>query len=75
VVEKVKLTIELPKALVDFIQTVDTPESLEKYLENHIVETMQSYVELLESSAGILTERLGLKPVFKEYGVLPSYVM
>ena len=72
-VETVDVTLKLPKAVIDFIKAVDQPDSVEEYLASHTVETMESYVEMLESSPGILMERFNLKPVFKKYGVLPSY--
>ena len=72
-VETVDVTLKLPKALVAFIKAIDNPESLETYLTNHTVETMQSYVEMLGSSPGVLMNRFHLKPVFKQYDVLPSY--
>ena len=71
--EKVEVTLKLPKAVVDFIKSVDKPESLEEYLVQQIVETMQSYVEMLECTAGLLMNRFNLGPVFKEYGVFPDY--
>ena len=72
-VETVDVSLKLPKAVIDFIKAVDQPESLEEYLTSHTVETMESYVEMLESSPGILMERFNLKPVFKQYDVLPHY--
>ena len=71
--ETVDVTLKLPKAIIDFIKAVDQPKSLEEYLTSHTVETMQSYLEMLESSPGVLMERFKLKPVFKQYDVLPSY--
>lgn len=72
-IETVEVSLKLPKAVVDFIKAVDKPESLEKYLEHLIVENTQSYTELLESTSGLIMEKFELTPVFKEYGVLPSY--
>ena len=71
-IEKVKVTLELPKAVVDFIQAVDKPESIETYLVEHFVETMESYCELLESSPGVLMDKFNLKPIFKAYDCLPA---
>lgn len=71
--EFVEVTLKLPKAVVDFIKAIDKPKSLEEHLTKHIVETMQSYVEMLECSPGELIKRFNLGPVFKEYGVFPEH--
>lgn len=51
----------------------DVPE----YLAYTIVDLHMSYVESIcddtKEEPGEIMDRYGLKPVFKEYGVLPSY--
>lgn len=67
--ETVEVTLRLPKALVDFIRTMEG--DVEEYLAYTVVDLHMSYVEGID--AKMLMDHFKLKPVFKEYGVLPSY--
>ena len=67
--ETVEVTLKLPKALVDFLEIMEG--DITEYLTHTIVDLHMSYVESLD--ANMLMRVFNLKPVFKEYGVLPCY--
>ena len=67
--ETVEVTLRLPKALVDFLEIMEG--DIKEYLTHTIVDLHMSYVEGLD--AKMLMQVFKLTPVFKEYGVLPSY--
>ena len=72
--ETVKVTVKLPKAIVDFLK--DTERAVEKYIEDNVVGCVMSDLEFEFSHIPKVEEvirKYGLKPVFKEFGVLPSY--
>jgi len=67
--ETVEVTIKLPKTVVDFIK--DMEGDVQQYIAHTIVDLMVSYVESVNAKQ--LMDQYNLKPVFKEYGVLPGY--
>jgi len=65
----VEVTLKLPKAVADYFR--DNKEPLEERLVKELVEVAFAQVETV--NADVLMDKYGLKPVFKEYGVLPCY--
>jgi len=73
--ETAKVTLELPKEIVDFIKDVEG--DVQKYITHVVMELHVSYIEGLSIDTGedpeTIMNKYGLKPVFKAYGVLPCY--
>jgi len=67
--ETVEVTLKLPKAVVDCIRALEGDPA--KWIAHEIIELMVSYVECVNATQ--LMNKYGLKPVFKEHGVLPLY--
>lgn len=67
--EFVELTVKIPKPLFEFL--FDTEINIEEFIKRMVVEAVLANIE--EMTPKILMDRYNLKPVFKEYGVLPKY--
>ena len=70
------VTLRLPKQVVDFIRDRESKD-VQKYLEYCIVDLHMSDVECvcqdtMEDPEEVM-DWYGLKPVFRAFGVLPSY--
>ena len=76
--ETVKVTLELPKQIIEFIKESWPTNNLEETLTKDVIELCVSQVEADAIKEGIepeeLTSKYGLLPIFKQYGVLPSYI-
>ena len=74
--ETVEVTIKLPKAIVDFIKDQEGKD-VSGYITHCIMELHVSYLENVSDETGedaeTVMNQYNLKPVFKEYGVLPCY--
>jgi len=68
--ETVEVTLKLPKPIVEWFRDEDT-KNLEDRLALELIEVAFSQVE--SEDAELLMRKYGLKQVFKDYGVLPSY--
>jgi len=64
--ETVKVTLELPKQVADWF--TDNTGPLEERLTAELVELAYSQID--GSTVETLTEKYGLEPVFKKYGLL-----
>ena len=75
--ETVKVTLELPKQLADFIKDSWATDNLSETLTKEIVTLCVSQLEADANEEGIKPLELGNKyvliPIFKQYEVLPSY--
>lgn len=72
--ETVEVTMKLPKAIVDFLK--DAERDVAKYIEKNVVGCVMSDLEcdfLHIPKVEEVIRKYGLKPVFKEFGVLPGY--
>jgi len=65
--ETVEVTLRLPKQVVEWFKDTST-ESLEKRLEAELVEIC--YAQIDAATADLLIDKYGLRPVFKEYGLI-----
>ena len=72
--ENVKVTLELPKPISDYIKSEYPSDNLAETLTKGIVEDVLSSVEGdFEVDSEEEMKKRGLLPIFKQYGVLPSY--
>ena len=75
--ETVKVTLKLPKQIAEFIKDSWSTDNLEETLTKEIVSISYSQVDAEANEKGIFPEELmkkyDLLPIFKKYGVLPSY--
>lgn len=67
--ETVEVTLKLPKAIVDFLGK----ENLEQRLTKDVIEGVLSQIEGDYFSPETVMANHGLKQIFKQYNVLPSY--
>ena len=76
--ETVEVTLKLPKQIIEFIKDSWSTDNLEETLTKEIVDISYSQVEVEANEKGIFPEELmskyGLLPIFRKYGVLPSYI-
>ena len=70
--ETVEVTLKLPKPIADWF-TDELTVNLEDRLVQELVEIVASQVDCDDPE--LLMNKYGLKPVFKEYGVLATYYM
>jgi len=74
--ETVEVTLKLPKPIAVFIKETWSTDNLEETLTKEIVEMCVSQLEAEdEENAEELLKKYDLLPIFKEYGVLPSYYL
>ena len=66
----VTVTLKIPKPIAEWYKDTRTG-NLEDRLTLELVELVLSEVEGIQTE--LLMEKFGLKQVFKDYGVLPSY--
>ena len=76
--EIVKVTLELPKQLADFIKDSWATDNLSETLTKDIVQMCHSQIEgdanEQETTPEELIKKYGLMPIFKQFGVLPCYL-
>ena len=76
-IEIVKVTLELPKQVADFIKDSWATDNLSETLTKEIVTLCVSQLEADANEEGIkpleLGNKYGLIPIFKQYEVLPEY--
>lgn len=74
----IEVTLKLPKQIAEFIKDSWSTDNLEETLTKEIVSISYSQVDAEANEKGIFPEELmkkyGLLPIFKDYGVLPSYI-
>lgn len=72
--ETVKVTLELPKPIAEYIKAEYPSDNLAETLTKGIVEDVLSSIE---GDFDVDTEeemrKRGFLPIFKQYGVLPTY--
>ena len=77
-IEIVKVTLELPKQLADFIKDSWDTEDLQETLTKDIVQMCHSQLEgdanEQETTPEELIKKYDLMPIFKQYNVLPCYL-
>jgi len=66
----VEVTLRLPKPIVDWFKDEDT-KNLEDRLARELIEIVFSQVE--SGDPEMLMRKYGLRQIFKDCGVLPSY--
>ena len=72
--ETVKMTLELPKPVADFIKETWSTNNLEETLTKEVVQMCVSSIEGdFDAEPEEAMNKYGLLPIFKQYGVLPSY--
>jgi len=69
-VETVEVTLRLPKPIAEWFKDEDT-KNLEDRLTLELIGVVLSQVEA--DNAELHMRKYGLRQVFKDYGVLPSY--
>ena len=76
--EVVKVVLELPKQLADFIKESWDTEDLQETLTKDIVQMCHSQIEGYaneqETTPEELIKKYDLMPIFKQYNVLPCYL-
>jgi len=78
--ETVKVTLELPKQIADFIKDSWSTSNLEETLTKEVVEMCLSQLDADANEQGILPREIiskyGLMPIFKKFGVsVPEYYL
>ena len=68
--EIVEIKLRIPKAVIDFIEKFERKDPAEFIIQN-LIAIVLSDVE--NGSPTVLIDQYNLKPVFKEYGIFPSY--
>ena len=72
--ETVKVTLELPKQITEYIKESWSTNNLEETLTKEIVEMCVSSIEgNFDVEPEEEMKKRGLWSIFKQYGVLPSY--
>jgi len=72
--ETVKVTLELPKKITEFIKAEYPSDNLEETLTKGIIEDCLSSIEGdFDTEPEEAINKYGLLPIFKQYGVLPKY--
>ena len=75
--EIVKVTLELPKQLADFIKDSWATDNLSETLTKDIVQMCHSQIEgdanEQETTPEELIKKYGLFSVFKQHGIIPSH--
>jgi hypothetical protein len=72
--ENVKVTLELPKPVADFIKETWSTSNLEDTLTKEIVQMCVSSIEGdFDAEPEEEMKKYGLLQIFKQYGVLPKY--
>lgn len=76
--EIVKVTLELPKQVADFIKDSWATDNLSETLTKDIVQMCHSQLEgdanEQETTPEELIKKYDLMPIFKQYNVLPCYL-
>ena len=76
--ETVKVTLELPKQITDYIKDSWATDNLQETLTKEVVEMCFSQLDADANNQSVFPEELikkyGLLPVFKQFGVLPCYI-
>ena len=76
--ELVKVTLELPKQIADFIKESWDTEDLSETLTKEVVQLCFSQLDADANEESVYPEELinkhGLMPIFKQYNVLPCYL-
>jgi len=78
--ETVKVTLELPKPITEFIKDSWSTSNLEETLTKEVVEMCLSQLDADANDQGILPREIiskyGLMPIFKKFGVfVPKYYL
>ncbi len=63
----VKVTVELPKNVVEWFKESET-ESIKKILEYRLIELCHSEVDGI--TPDVIISKFALEPIFKEYGLM-----
>ena len=76
--ETLKVTLELPKQVADFIKDSWATDNLSETLTKDIVQMCHSQIEgdanEQETTPEELIKKYDLMPIFKQYNVLPCYL-
>ena len=76
--EIVKVTLELPKQIADFIKESWETDNLEETLTKEVVQLCFSQMDADANEESVILEELinkrGLMPIFKQFGVIPCYM-
>ena len=76
--ETVKVTLELPKPIAEYIKESWSTDNLTETLTKEVVVLCLSQLDADANESGVLPMELvskyGLLPIFKQYDVLPVYI-